>query len=924
MLEDLKIKTAGHAEAKQAPSWRSLQPTSAFVPFRREEIEQSIPSRFEQQVRLYPDRLAVKTPQHAWSYDELNRVANRVAHAILARDGNGRTPVVLLIEQSAPLIAAHLGVLKAGKIFVVLDPSHPSSRLAQFVEEAQPTCMVTNAAHLETARGLAGEKCPVINLEQLAPDLSDANPGVPSAPDDIAMILYTSGSTGRPKGVLGDHRVWIHNAWNYTNTFEVCSEDRLTLFALGTSQAMKNLFMGILNGASIFPFEVRQKGLDDLVALMKREEITITVMGASLFRSLADVLGDADQFPKLRMIRLGSEPVQKRDVDLYRRYFSSHCLLVNGLASGETQTIRFFCMDQNTDVSGSLVPVGYPVEDKTILLLDDAGKEVESGEVGEIVVKSEYLASGYWRRPDLTEAVFRPAETAGGPRLYYTGDLGRMNPDGCLVCLGRKNARVKIRGHGVDLLEIEMALQNMDNVKECAVIAHQNRAGYAYIVAYIVPVVLPGPTNLRLRQTLAEALPDFMIPSTFVVLGALPRTTSGKIDRQTLPAPGRPYRDPNRATTLPRTTVETTIANIWSEVIGHESIDVYDHFYDLGGESLQALVIMARLRKIFKVDLDLQSLLDAPTVAEMALTISGLMAKRDPDEPARLLEKQIESSSNKDPVGSYLVEIQPGTGQRPIFFLPGGIGGGGGEFFVYARLARHVGPEYPFYGLKARSAEGKESSQASVAEMARDYLGAIRSFQPEGPYAIMGECAGGIIAYEIAQQLRGQGQKIALLVLMDTPRTDAFLDFRKRLNRFMDLCGRNYYVKRLNYHREQLRNLKGTEKVSYLLGKGSQVLAELPQIQQSIVSEDPDQEIEYIQRSYSRAIYRYRPRPYFGKMTLLVNEEFYQSNPNLGWQGLVKGGFEIHKLPGNHTSYLRDNFQIAAKKLHECLQQAET
>jgi amino acid adenylation domain-containing protein len=923
MLEDLKIKPASQAEAKQAPSWWFLEPTSKFIPFRREEIEQSIPARFEQQVRLYPNRLAVKTPRHRWTYDELNRVANRVAHAILARDGNGRTPVVLLIEQSAPLIAAHLGVLKAGKFFVVLDPSHPPSRLAQFIAEAQPTCIVTNAAHLDTAVRLAEEKCPVINLDQLAPDLAEANPGIPSAPDDLAMILYTSGSTGRPKGVLGDHRIWIHNAMNYTNAFHVCSEDRATLLALGTSQAMKNMFMALLNGAAIFPYEVRQNGLDDLVALMRREEITITVMGASLFRSLADVLDDVDQFPKLRLIRLGSEPVQKRDVDLYRKYFSSGCLLVNGLASGETQTTRFFRIDHNTEVPGSLVPVGYPVEDKTILLLDDTGKEVEAGEVGEIVVKSYYLASGYWRRPDLTEAVFQPAETLGGPRLYYSGDLGRMNPDGCLVCLGRKNSRVKIRGHGVDLLEIEMTLQNVDNVKESAVVAHQNRAGYAYLVAYIVPVTFPGPTNMILRQALAEALPDFMIPSTFVVLGDLPRTTSGKTDRQALPAPGRPYRDANRPITLPRTPVEATIAMIWSEVLGHDSIDVYDHFYDLGGESLQAMRIMARVRKTFDVDVDLQSLLDAPTVAEMALTINGLMAKTDADERNRPLEKQTESKSNKDPAASYLVQIQPGNGHRPIFFLPGGIGGGGGEFFIYARLAHHVGPDYPFYGLKARSAEGKESSQPSVVEMARDYLEAIRSFQPEGPYIIVGECAGGIIAYEIAQQLRRQGQKIALLVLMDTHRTHASLDFRKRLNRFLALCRRNYYVMRLNYHREQLRKLKGTEKLSYLLGKSSKVFAELPQIQQSIVSEDPDQEIEYIQRSYSRAIYRYRPRPYFGKMTLLVNEEVYQSNPHLGWEGLVRGGLEIHKLPGNHTSYLRDNFQIAAKKLHECFEKAE-
>ena len=706
MLEDAKGR---QLKQEQSSPRQALEPSSAFIPFLREEIEQSISSRFEQQVRLYPDRLAVKTPQHTWTYDMLNRVANRVAHAILARDGKGKTPVVLLIEQSAPLIAAHLGALKAGKIFVVLDPSHPSSRLAQFVDEAQPTCIVTNANQFDLAAELAPDGCPIINLDALAPDLSDANPEVASAPDDLAMILYTSGSTGRPKGVLGDHRSWIHNAWNYTNTFYVCSEDRVTLLALGTSQAMKNMFMAILNGASLFPYEVRQKGLDELVALMRREEITITVMGASLFRSFVDVLGDADTFPNLRFIRLGSETIQERDVELYKRHFPPHCLLVNGLASGETQTIRFYCMNHDTVTTGPIVPVGYPVEDKTILLLDDDGKEVEAGQVGEIVVMSRYLASGYWRRPELTNAVFRPADTPGGPRSYYTGDLGRMNPDGSLVCLGRKNARVKIRGHGVDLIEIEMALGTLDNVKEAVVMAQQNRAGYDYLIAYIVPANFPGPTNMTLRQALAETLPDFMIPSTFVVLGALPRTTSGKIDRQALPGPGRPYHDRNRPTTLPRTPMEKTIAGIWSEILEHEAVDVHDHFYDLGGESLQAMRIMARIRKTFNVDVDLQCLVDAPTVAEMSVYITRfLVAGMEPHERDLLLKNQKEEKTDRNTEWTYLVPIQPGS-HRPIFVCPGGVGGGEGEFFVYARLAHHVGPEYPFYGLRPRSAEGKEA-----------------------------------------------------------------------------------------------------------------------------------------------------------------------------------------------------------------------
>ncbi len=623
MSNDVNPNSPGSSQVAARPL---LEPSAAFVPFLREDIEQSIPARFEQMVRRHPDRLAVKTSQHNWTYEILNREANRLAHAILGCVGGGRSAIVILIEQSAPLIAAYLGVLKAGKIVVVLDPSQPSSRLAEFMGETQPACVVTNAAQLPKAVEVAGFICPVIRVDQLPANLPDTAPEVPIAPDDPAMVQYTSGSTGRPKGVIGDHRSWIHNARNYANTFFISCEDRVTLLALGTAQAVKNICMALLNGAALFPIEVRQTGLEKFLALLEREKITIAVMGASLFRSLADVLPGADCLTSLRMIRLESELVKKADLDLYKKHFPSHCVLVNGLAAGETQTISFLCMDHSSEIAGNIVPVGYPVADKTVLLLDDNGKAVAPGQVGEIVVGSEYLARGYWRNPELTEAVFRPSDTPGGARWYFTGDLGRMDQDGCLTCLGRENARVKIRGYGVDLIEVEIALTKLDQVKEAVVTAHQNRAGYAYLVAYIVPVTLPGPTNNALRQLLSETLPDYMIPTTFVILGALPWTTSGKIDRQALPAPGRPYRDPSRPLTLPRSQLERTVAKIWSEVLGHEPVDMHEHFYDLGGESLQALRIMAKLRQTFNVDADLQSLIDAPTVAEMAMQVAKQMA----------------------------------------------------------------------------------------------------------------------------------------------------------------------------------------------------------------------------------------------------------------------------------------------------------
>jgi len=336
--------------------------------------------------------------------------------------------------------------------------------------------------------------------------------------------------------------------------------------------------------------------------------------------------------------------------------------------------------------------------------------------------------------------------------------------------------------------------------------------------------------------------------------------------------------------------MEKSIAGIWCEVMGHETIDVHDHFYDLGGESLQAMRIMARIRKTFNVDVDLQSMVDAPTVAEMAGVVAGLLtAGMDPDDLARAHDKK---GCANEKSWTYLVPMQSGAGDRPVFFLPGG-NGDGDAFFLYTRLAHHVGPEYQFYGLKPLSADGKVPVDQSIEEMARDYLAEIRALQPAGPYTLIGGCGGGVVAYEIAQQLRGQGQKIAALILMDTQRPGSTRPFLKRLEKRLRLLWAPFRSRR----------------------KEARKAAE-------ILNEDHDRRIMRNKRSYSEAGDRYRPRPYFGRMTLLVNEESYRGNPHLGWKKLARGGIEIYPVPGNHVTYMNENVHVTAGILKECLEKA--
>ena len=374
---------------------RRVRPTNDFIEFRNEEIEQSVPARFEEQVRRHSTRVAVKTRGDALTYDALNRAANRVASAILARRREaGAEPVALLLEQGAQAIVAMLGVLKAGKIYVGLDPAHPRARTDVALKNAQPGLLVTNRKHLPMAQELGRGRLATLDVDELDPRASDANPAVSISPDQLAYILYTSGSTGTPKGVVHNHRNLLHDSRNRTNLFHISADDRCSLLSFGTGQAIKNIFTVLLNGAALYPLNVREEGAAHLAGWLIREEITVYESSASLFRSLCDALTGREQFPRLRLIRLGSEAVSRKDVELCRAHFSSDCILVNLLASVEAGSLRCYLIDKETPLTGDLVPVGYAVEDIEVLLLDDTGEEVGCSRVGEIVVRSRDLSPG--------------------------------------------------------------------------------------------------------------------------------------------------------------------------------------------------------------------------------------------------------------------------------------------------------------------------------------------------------------------------------------------------------------------------------------------------------------------------------------------------------------------------------------------------
>jgi amino acid adenylation domain-containing protein len=639
---------------------KCFHPTGTFVEFPREEIEQSIPQRFEKIVRMYPDRIAVKTNTHEFTYDTLNRAANRIGHAILVRHGEGEEPIALLLENDGPMIAAILGALKAGKIYVPLDPSYPYARTAYMLEDSQAGLIVTNDRNLPLAKQLAGHGCQLMNVDELECGLSTKNLGLSVSPDSLAYIIYTSGSTGQPKGVVQNHRNMLHFIMYYTNSLHICAADRLILlYSPCVIGGPRNTFSALLNGAAIFPFDVKQEGLTNLASRLAQEGITFYHSVASLFRHFTTLLTGKEKFPKLRLVRIGGETIYQTDIELYKKHFSLDSVMHVCLASSEAGAVAQYFIDRETNVASHTVPVGYPVDDTEILLLDDDGHEVGVNRIGEIVVKSRYLSPGYWQRLDLTQAAFLPHPNGSDERIYRTGDLGLRQVDGCLIPVGRKDFQVKVRGYRIEIAEIEAALLGLSAIKEAVVVPQEDRHGDQRLLAYLVLNKQFAPSVTRLRRVLAEVLPDYMIPSAFVFLDALPLTPNGKLDRKALPDPGKSRPELDVPFEAPRTSVEEELAQIWREVLSLEQLGVHDNFLALGGHSLAATRVISQVIKKFQLELPLQSLFQSPTVAEMAAVITEHQGRKIGEEELDRVLTELESLSEAE--ATRILSDQSGT-----------------------------------------------------------------------------------------------------------------------------------------------------------------------------------------------------------------------------------------------------------------------
>jgi amino acid adenylation domain-containing protein len=587
----------------------------------------TIPERLRKVARHSPDRLALFDARVSYTYGELDRRVDRVASAIVAQAGPGPEPVLLLTGIDAVAIVAALGIMRAGKSFVGIEPALPSPRVAHIAEDCGAALVVASDRRLPDGLGTALAGRQMLDFDDSA-ERGD-NDALP-APDAaaVALLNYTSGSTGAPKGVVYTHGAAMAQVLRYADSFLLGEADRHVGFgALAWSGACWDAFGPLCVGASAGVYDLRREGLHDLPDWIDRSGATV-LSGMMIVRAIGREFPDR-RFPRVRLVQLGGDTVYRLDVETCQRLFPNAVAAV-GYGITEAGRVAQQFVAAGVRPGQEVLPLGYPLAGVRVLILDDEARECAPGEIGEIAVQSADLASSYLGAAKLTAARFRQDLPCGGPPVYLTGDLGRQLPDGSLQHAGRRDFQIKVHGHRVSAAEVEAALLGAPGVAEACVVVHGAPGLDETLVAFVVRNRAMPPDLQDLPRRLRGIVPDHMVPRRVVELPVLPRTPTGKIDRrllQQLPLDAPAVRSDRVA---PRTPVEARVAAIWGEVMGTAEPGVDDDFLSLGGDSLQAMQIVSRIRREYGLDLPLVALLQHPTVARMAAAIATTTAAGAP------------------------------------------------------------------------------------------------------------------------------------------------------------------------------------------------------------------------------------------------------------------------------------------------------
>ena len=584
---------------------------------------------FEAQVDQGPDRVALVFDGGSLTYRELDARANRIANALARRRVGRGDRVALLLDRTPDTVAAVLAILKCGAAYLPLEPSYPEDRLAFMIADAEARVVVTSRT-LERRLPAASDR---LLVDERSLDAEDATrPSLPSASGDVAYVMYTSGSTGTPKGTEIVHRA-IERLVCDVRYVELSERHTLLHAApLPFDASTFELWGALLHGGRVALYPDPVPTAAGLRSAIAQFGVTTMWLTAALFNAVVD--DDATALAGLRQLLIGGESLSVPHV---RRALAAlpDTIIINGYGPTETTTFATtYRIPRDLPDTATSVPIGYPIRDTRLYVLDEHMLRLPIGMLGELYIGGEGLARGYLKQPELTAARFGPDPFVAGARVYRTGDLVRMQDDGRIDYVGRADTQVKIRGFRIELGEIEVALGALASVRSSAVLARQDATGEKRLVAYVVAEGAP-PSVMALREQLATRLPDYMIPATFVFLAALPVTKNGKLDARALPEPQMTRPELAEPYVAPRTPNEKLLAEVWARGLGIDRVGIRDNFFDLGGSSLLAVRLSATLRRDHAFDLPVLRLFEHPTVAELASFDEAAPAKRSRARPSR-------------------------------------------------------------------------------------------------------------------------------------------------------------------------------------------------------------------------------------------------------------------------------------------------
>lgn len=842
------------------------------------------------QAKQHPDKVAIKHNGQSITYEELDTVSNQIAAYFIAHNVTNNDVIAVAIDRSISLVLCLLGLVKAGAAYVPIDPHLPTDRVNFILDNSGAKLLCTVQKYSEQYAGIT-DKILFDNVLLNSHSQPHSEPDVEYDGNELAYILYTSGSTGQPKGVAIERHSLLNFLLSMQKEPGINQDDiLLNITTISFDIAELELFLPLICGAQIIIVdnEVAKDGRA-LLEIIKTEQISIVQATPFTWRM---ILQSGWNKPLPIKAFCGGEALPK---DLADKLLEKCTELWN--MYGPTET-TIYCTIKKILPKEDLITIGKPIDNTQVYILDKEQHQVPAGEEGEIYIGGEGIARGYVGRPDLTSERFIDDTFSGsGGKIYKTGDWGKMLDNGEVQYLGRIDHQIKIRGYRIETEEIEYQLKNQRDIKDALIILHEDRLGNKQLVAYIIAkgYFTPYQRDKKIgkwKNNLKNKLPDYMVPSVFILIPRMPLMPNGKLDRKKLPIPTT--KPLSRSNKKPSTETEKKITQIILNNTDFEHIGINDNFIDLGIDSLIALTIIVGIEEQFHKRLPLTILVHYPSV--------------------KLLAQFIDSASDS-PYNS-LINLKTGGDKVPLYL----VHGIGLNLFNFNSIIEHMDANQPVFGLRAAGLDGNEAPLESIETIAAYYNQEILSHDPIGPYAIAGYSMGGIIAYEMAIQLKEAGKKVEMLAMIDTNVQESFQAPINNLLRKAERQIDKLIFRVGSFYKHPVSNI---DYLSQTFGQQIKAFLTRAGFRSKYAPSELPTYMQYVVEKLEAACANYVIQPYNLKIDLIKAEQrfYYVDDPKyLGWGNYALDGITIYEVPGDHEEvFSSPNDMILAETLQKRL-----